>query len=344
MVSALTNGRAREGYLKALCAFAEGAAVVVPPCSAAAALCVIALFADAQRRVARLGGREGMPRSIGSLYGGLVALFLGSAFRGRVTRTFDMPHVGGLAITPDASALLVFHYDFYDDPAYVCRPDTGERLRKISCGRNGGPLQFNSPSQVAIAPDNFVYVADLGNNRIQVLTPCFDFHSFIGVGQLHSPVGVCASQEIVAVSEPLENRISVFRRADGALLRRFGARGKSDGKLRAPQELCFLSNCSQIAVADCHNHRVSVFTTEGAFVGHLGVGMLHHPTSVACSAFGEVVISDRNGSLVKLVVSDGCLTIASVTYHPPGLRWLSGLAIHGNTIFAHTLKECVVFT
>jgi hypothetical protein len=346
---ALTNGRAREGYLKALCAFAEGAAVVVPPCSAEVALCVIALFADAQRRVARLGGREGMSRSIGSLYGGLVALFLGSTFRGRVTRTFatQFTSCGGVAITRDGSAVLISNFCYGDDAIYVFHPETGELLRIIGC-KGYGQLQFNFPFGITIAPDDHIYVSERTNNRVQVLTPCFDFHSFVGADQLHAPVGVCASDEIVAVSEIQDDRISVFRRTDGALLRRFGSSGSRDGELLSPFELCFLPGCSRIAVVEPLNYRISVYTLEGAFVGHLGVGLQGQPTSVVCSAFGEVVIFLSQGSFVKLAVGAGsddkCCTIASFTYHAFGHK-IRGVALHGSVIFAHTFRgECLVLT
>jgi hypothetical protein len=41
-----------------------------------------------------------------------------------------------------------------------------------------------------VASDDYVFVADCGNNRVQVLTPRLDFHSFVGVGQLVAPAGV----------------------------------------------------------------------------------------------------------------------------------------------------------
>jgi hypothetical protein len=56
--------------------------------------------------------------------------------------------------------------------------------RRVVGGCGDGPLQFKSPRQVCIAPDDFVFVSDFGNHRVQVLTPALDFHGFVGVGQL----------------------------------------------------------------------------------------------------------------------------------------------------------------
>jgi hypothetical protein len=99
-----------------------------------------------------------------------------------------------------------------------------------------------------------------------------------------------------------------------------------------------------IAVADCYNHRVSVFSVEGEFVRHVGVGNLHRPAGVACSAFDELAVADRgNNRVVVFIVSGEML-------HTMGDGLFMGVAIHGGTIFAQTCdvaavsNGCVVFT
>jgi hypothetical protein len=86
----LTAGTARLLWLRSCCAVAEGAAVpplsyTLPDASSRCppGVCVAAVLGDALRRVAVLGGREGAPRSLGSVYGGSVPRFLGAASEGR---------------------------------------------------------------------------------------------------------------------------------------------------------------------------------------------------------------------------------------------------------------------
>jgi hypothetical protein len=43
------------------------------------------------------------------------------------------------------------------------------------------------------------------------------------------------------------------------------------------------------------------YDVEGEFVRHVGVGKLHYPTGVACSAFEELVVAD-GGSNDRIVV------------------------------------------
>jgi DNA-binding beta-propeller fold protein YncE len=111
--------------------------------------------------------------------------------------------------------------------------------RRVIGGAGDGPLRFKGPRQVCIASDGFVFIADAGNDRVQVLTPTLDFHCFIGQGQLERPVGVCANADVVVVSESDAHRVSVFKRRDGALLRRFASVGRGSGQLMAPCGLCY---------------------------------------------------------------------------------------------------------
>ncbi len=305
-------------------------------------VCVAAVLGDALRRVAVLGGREGMPRSLGSVYGGSVTRFLGGSLRGVVSRVIDMPGLmpfaNGVAVSLDGSTLLVADSGACGSHAiHAFRVADGSRLRVIG-GEGDEPLQLSHPYQVWIAPDGHVFVADSTNNRVQVLTPTLDFHCFVGVGHLRDPLGVCGNDDTIVVSEWEAHRISVFNRHDGALLRRFGSFGLGDGQLRFPCGLCFMSGHRHVAVAELGNHRVSVFSVEGEFIRHVGVGQLRSPTGVACSAFDELVVADHGNKRVVVLSASGEL-----------LRTLecervTSVAINGGAIFAHGNEKCVVFT
>jgi tripartite motif-containing protein 2/3 len=176
-----------------------------------------------------------------------------------------------------------------------------------------------------------------------VLTPRLDFHGFVGVGKLRGPCGVCADDDVIVVSESDAHRISVFSRGGGALLRRFGSRGSGDGQLNYPHGQCFMSGHRHVAVADCRNNRVSVFSVEGEFVRHVGVGELDWPSGVACSAFDELVVADWGHNRVVVFSASGEILDAM------GDGLFAGVAIHGGTIFALTCDDdagdgCVVFT
>jgi DNA-binding beta-propeller fold protein YncE len=301
---------------------------------------VAAVLGDALRRICVLGGREGMSRSLGSLYGGSVTRFLGGGLQGllsHVVETAGVKSWNGVAVSRDGSTLLVTDYDNSSHAIHEFRVADGSRLRVIG-GAGDGPLQFHRPRQVSVACDDFVFVADWGNNRVQVLTPALDFHAFVGEERLNRPAGVCASDDVVVVSERGANSISVFNRQDGALLRRFGYPGGGDGQLNGPQGLCFMSG-HRVAVADEYNKRVSVFSVDGEFDRHVGVGTLRLPMGVACSVDDELVVADWELRAAVAFSAGG----AMLKTMPGGF---SGVVVRGGTVFAQEYydQKCVVFT
>jgi DNA-binding beta-propeller fold protein YncE len=211
----------------------------------------------------------------------------------------------------------------------------GSRLRVIG-DKGRGPLQFDGPRQVWIASDDFVFVADNGNKRVQVLTPRLDFHGFIGVGTLSPPASVCANDDVVVVAEQLRECISVFSRRSGSLLRRFGS-VNGDVDTNTPLGLCFMPGDRHIALTDHFNKRVWVLGIDGASVRHVGVGVLKFPVGVACSAFGELVVADFDNQHVALFSVDGKLLKTM------GGGQFVGVAMHGGTVFAQDYKKrCAV--
>jgi hypothetical protein len=287
-----TNEGARFGLVKTLCAVAEGAAAAVTRGDASCA--VSAALHDAPRRFAMLGGRADMPRSIGSVYAGWTVLFLGATFLNSSTRdefcrvdTFESEWTS-TAVTCDGATLL----RSYRYCIRVFRVFDGLLLQTIGC-TGDGPLQFKNVGQMYCTADDFVFIADAGNARIQVLTPHLHFHSFVGVGVLVDPCGVCANTEVVAVSESIPGCICVFQRRGGAFLRRFGP-------LDHPTALCFLAAQRHVAVADRGNDRVAVFTLEGVYVRHVDTHdlSLHVSVDIVSSDFEELAVLNARGVTV----------------------------------------------
>jgi sugar lactone lactonase YvrE len=308
-------------------------------------VCVGAVLGDAVRRVAVLGGREGMSRSesLGSVYGGSVARFLGGGFRGVVSRVIATPGVkstgNGVAVSRDGHTLVVSDNNGFSHAIHEY--DVGDGSRRRVVGSKGDrSLQFRTPCQVCIAPDDFVFVADYLNHRVQVLTPALDFHSFIGEGALVFPEGVCANADVVVVSECPVQRISVFNRCDGTLFRRFGSPGSGDGQLRLPRALCFMSGDRHVAVTDSWNGRVSLFSIDGEFIRHVGVGVLKQPLGVACSALNELFVADTGNRRVVVFSDVGELLMSF------GDDDFRGCAVHGSTVFAQVFgrQRCVLWS
>jgi DNA-binding beta-propeller fold protein YncE len=305
---------------------------------------VSAVLGDALGRVAVLGGRDGMARSLGSVLGGSVTRFLGGGLQGVVSRVIATSGVksvsNGVAMSHDGSTLLVSDWCGGSNAIHEFRVSDGARLRAVG-GKGKKPLQFKGPCQVWVASDDYVFVADYSNNRVQVLTPRLDFSAYVGVGELDCPTGVCADDDVIVVSQVgAVHCISVFSRDDGALLRRFGSRGSGDGELFNPRGLCFMSGHGHVAVAEWSNDRVSVFSVDGEFIRHVGVGPLTNPIAVAASALDELVVADCDNR--RIVLFDASGEVAKTM----GDGDFAGVALHGGTIFAQDCdgEKCVLFT
>ncbi len=333
-------------FLKALCAVAEGAEVTFTGTAHAAG--TAAALGDPLRRLCVMGGRVGMARSLGSVNAGSVVRFLGG-FRGKESRRIYMfchTWCNNVAVTRDGNTLLVSSSSRH--VIRVSDVSTGRDSQAIGTyGRE--PLQFDFPHQLWIAPDGDVFVADTLNHRIQVLTCRLDFRTFIGASQLRYPKGVCADERSVYASEVKNHRIAMFRRSDGALLRRFGCHGSGDGELDHPSALCVMGTTRRIAVTDFENHRISVFSTEGVFDRHVSAGELCHPHGIACTETGhELIVTTCGCRRTLLVLRDSGELLhklkASGVYEKEDV--FTSIAMHGDRIFAHLLKAnaCVVFT
>jgi sugar lactone lactonase YvrE len=121
----------------------------------------------------------------------------------------------GVAVSRDGSTLLVSDCDGGSHAIHEFRVSDGSRLRVVP-----GQLQFRGPRQMCVAPNDRVFVAEYGNNRVQALTPKLDFDAFVGAdvdSGLRAPSGVCADEHVVVLSEGHPaHRVSVFNRSDGA--------------------------------------------------------------------------------------------------------------------------------
>jgi hypothetical protein len=249
----LTKYGVRHAFLTALAHVAEGAKVVPVHAHGAA----YAALADPPRRLCTFHGRDGMAHALGSVYACFVTLFLGGCFRGQEQRRIHtyMFACGGMAVTQDGSTLLLT--DTYYDCIRLFAVADGTHLKDV--GRRGTEAsQFLNPHRIFVARDGFIFVADTGNNRVQVLTPRLHFCAVFGVSVLSRPTCICASDDIVVANSDGRN-VCMFARGDGAWLRQF------EGSSR-----CVVSSLALTlgrVIVQATSERVAIFSMEGTLLG-----------------------------------------------------------------------------
>jgi len=114
----------------------------------------------------------------------------------------------------------------------------------------------------------FVYVADFGNNRIQVTdfegNPLFTFGAYgTGDGKFSSPYGVKVINDRVYVTDSGNNRVQYFDLL-GTYLGQWGTTGTGEGEFNNP--LGIDADEHYVYVVDSGNNRFQIFTKDGTFV------------------------------------------------------------------------------
>lgn len=191
----------------------------------------------------------------------------------------------------------------------------GTRLWKVGAyGR--GPGLFSEPRDVAYL-DGKLYVADTGNNRIQVLDATDGHLLSVWTTFYKSIMGVSAGVDAAGAPVVLGTEgyldidvVRVHDPATGTLVRTVGlGRGSGPGQLDEPRDAATGADGS-IYVADFRNHRIAVFAADGTWLrsfGSLGAahGQFNGPYGVDLDDAGVVYVTDANNHRIERMTPTG---------------------------------------
>jgi hypothetical protein len=181
----------------------------------------------------------------------------------------------------------------------------GTRMRSIgSQGGGKGQFNFDYGGLCTSSDGDSVLVADYHNNRVQeVRIVDGTWVRFIGEGVLNEPQYVDCNSDVIVVSEPGNNCISVMSWADGGLRVQFGSYGRGPWRLSSPRGIRLLVDGSGVVVVDCWNNRLCIFTLSGELVAAVVSGEqgLCLPYDVLeCASDGSFIVANLCHSLVNL--------------------------------------------
>jgi DNA-binding beta-propeller fold protein YncE len=178
-----------------------------------------------------------------------------------------------------------------------------------------------NPRDIALAPDQTLYVADTLGHRILHISPTGEvLHAWgehgVGEGQFNEPWGVAVDDAgNVYVADTWNHRIQKFD-AQGTYLLNWGTFaqvGMGDasgwGAFFGPRDVA-VGPDGNVYVTDTGNKRVQVFGPEGAFLRQFGgggreAGKLDEPVGIALDAAGQIFIVDTWNHRVQVFTNDG---------------------------------------
>lgn len=186
----------------------------------------------------------------------------------------------------------------------------------FSIGAQAPVGTFDSPSDVAIAPDGMVYIADAGNDRIQQFTPPDTFVRLWGStgssnGRFSWPSNVAVAQDgTVYVADRWNYRIQHFS-PDGTFLGQWGSRGTGDGQFSSPAGMA-VANDGTVYVVDSSNHLVQRFDAAGRFLSKWGSwgfadGQFDRPQDTAIARDGTLYVVDYGCRVQRFSLSGSFL-------------------------------------
>jgi sugar lactone lactonase YvrE len=177
-----------------------------------------------------------------------------------------------------------------------------------------GDGEFDAPHGMAFNSAGEVYVADMGNNRLQKFSADGEFIALWKSASNDSdtffiPLGVAVdSQDAVYLADSGNNRIIKFT-AGGEFVTSWGETGTTEGDFNKPSEIAIDSQ-DNIYVTDEENHRVQKFTPSGQFVtqwGNFGTGNgeFNLPEGIAIDANDNIYITEFGGNRIQKFTSAG---------------------------------------
>lgn len=213
--------------------------------------------------------------------------------------------------------------------------DTGDGGRAIDA-------QLHQPAGVAIGPDNSIYIADTGNNRVRQVTPNGIIITVAGNGQrgfadglaihaeLDEPTGVAAAGGTLYIADFGNNRV---RRLSSGIITTFAGNDLSgpggdngpaiDAQLDGPESVA-VSRDGGVYIADFGHNEIRLVNTNGiittvagnaisGFSGDNGpatAAQIDNPVGVAIGQDGTVYIADTGNDRVRKIAAGIMSTLA----------------------------------
>ena len=153
------------------------------------------------------------------------------------------------------------------------------------------PGVFWYANAVAINPvNNYIYICDKGNNRVQVFNKSFEF-VFQFKDNMKTPAGICIKQNTVYVTQFISHCLNVYS-TEGKYLDSVGVKGKKELEFDKPLGLDISTDRDRIYIAENENDQIQCLNLDLTFNSF--IGDIYGAIDVKLTSNEIVVLSSRN--------------------------------------------------
>ncbi|XP_033117024.1 protein lin-41-like [Anneissia japonica] len=167
---------------------------------------------------------------------------------------------------------------------------SGEHVRSVKL-----PSGVKVRTLYKMKNNDLIVFADFGNRCITLCKLDGDVIKSIGKGILSNPFGIYVDENlnVVYVADFDKHCVFKFNIDADQLIKKIGSEGHNEGELNRPWDVTVTSE-GHLIVADCWNHRLQLFDSEGRFMKIL-VGQGDQDGSVI---YPQAVIIDKDDNML----------------------------------------------
>jgi DNA-binding beta-propeller fold protein YncE len=195
-----------------------------------------------------------------------------------------------------------------------------------------GAEALKTPSDIAIAPDGTKYVADIGGDTVYVFDAQDRQTGTLGHANL-KPTGLAVYQNELYVCDFASQKVEVWDRATGKVLRTIGEPGTGPGQFLKPLGVA-VDGQGNVYVMDVLACRLQKFDPQGQLVARFGtisagIGGLVRPKHIAVDSDGIIYVVDAAFQNVQLFDQNGAVFtfFGSAGSHPGAMYLPAGICI-----------------
>jgi len=221
-----------------------------------------------------------------------------------------------MGVTVDADRIYVA--DTYNNRVQIFDRTTLGYLATLGTGWGSGDYEFKNPNDVAVDADGNLYVADADNHRVQKFNDSLQYVRTFGTTDIpyltdgyhyFLPDDVAVDRYgNIGILEDWHGERFIKLDAKGSeqfTIGEAGIAGDDLDHLSSPAGIDF-DTLGNIYIADCSNHRVQIFNSDGDFQETLGSGpgsgqyQFDCPSGVTIDGTGNIIVADRGNRRVQI--------------------------------------------